>query len=138
MTALTIDLPRKSSRTSTHAVSVPKSAFATVASAATTRLSSSAATASGFETASQNPLAPLFDDAQTRAAIGSATTTERNAVTNPRERAVDALSPECRTLRGTATASTALARGRPPDLLLDRDHQPLLRVEPALVDCPPA
>src|SRR5207237_7045735 len=51
---------------------------------------------------------------------------------------VDALSPECRRTRGTATASTALARGRPSDLLLDPDHQPLAGVEPPLVDGPPA
>src|SRR3954454_24540319 len=138
MTALTKDFPRKSSRTSTQAVIVPKTAFTSVASVATTRLSLSAATASGFDTASQNPDAPSFDDAQTRAAIGSATTRERNRVTKPRERAVDALSPDCRRLLGTATASTALARGRPPDLLLDPDHEAVARVDPLLIDGAPA
>jgi len=46
-----------------------------------------AATASGDETASQNPDQPPFVDFQTSAEIGSATTTSRNDVVNPNERA---------------------------------------------------
>jgi hypothetical protein len=57
-------------------------------------VSFSAATASGEVTASQNPAQPSTREAQTSAAIGSATTTDRKSVTKPRERAVPALSLE--------------------------------------------
>ena len=53
--AFTSDLPRKSSRTSTQAVIVPRTALISAAIAAIARVSFSAATASGFVTASQKP-----------------------------------------------------------------------------------
>ena len=56
-------------------------------------MSFSAATASGAETTPQKPAAPRPVDAQTSAAIGSATISDRKAVTNPSESAVDARSP---------------------------------------------
>ena len=46
-------------------------------------------------TASQKPPPPCFAAAQTSAAIGSATTTSRNVVTKPSERAAPALSLAC-------------------------------------------
>src|SRR2546425_10695441 len=65
--------------------------------------------------------------------------TERNAVTKPRERAVDARSPERRAAGARpATASAALPRGRSPDAALDADHPPLARIEPRLVHGAPA
>lgn len=119
---MTNALPRKSSRTSTHAVTVPKNAFVSAARAATASVSFNAATASRFETASQKfPDAPVFVDDQISAAIGNATTSDRNTVTKPRERAVPA--PSLRmwmVLRpGKPGALTWLARGRASDSLLD-------------------
>ena len=74
---------------------VPKTALISATIAATPSVSFSAATASGCVTASQKPWSPPARDAQTSAAIGSATITVRNAVTKPRERAVSALSLVC-------------------------------------------
>ena len=74
---MTTDLPRKSSRTSTQAISVPKTALTSATIPAIASVSFSAATPSGLETASQKLRAPSFVDAQTSAAIGSATITER-------------------------------------------------------------
>jgi hypothetical protein len=85
-------LPRKSSRTSTQASSVPKIAFVRATSAATAIVSFSAATASGWVTQYRNWERPSARDAQTSAAIGSATTTLRYVVMKPSERAVAALS----------------------------------------------
>src|SRR5437870_4005667 len=125
ITALTIDLPRKSSRTRTQAVSVPSTAFVPAAAAETTSVSFRAATASALETASQKPPLPLFVEVQTSAAIGSATISDRKAVTKPRERAVEALSLAYPRIRGAATATAAaLASSRASHLLLDPDHQP--------------
>src|SRR5581483_12112349 len=103
MTALTSDLPRNRSRTSTQAISVPKTALTSATTAAITSVSFSAATPSALETAAQKPEAPSSLDAQTSAAIGSATISERKPVTKPSERADEALS-----LAGTATAAAAL------------------------------
>jgi hypothetical protein len=92
MIALTNDLPRKSSRTRTHAISVPATAFVRATRAETTSVSLSAATASGALIAAQNPDEPSAREAQTSAAIGSPTMTVRKTVMKPRERAVPALS----------------------------------------------
>src|SRR5581483_8226066 len=133
ITAFTSDLPRNRSRTSTHAISVPKTALTSATTAAITSVSFSAATPSGIETASQKPDAPSSRDAHTSAAIGSATISERKPVTKPRERADEAVS-----LAGTATETAALAASRTTHLLLDPDHQAGAQVEPALVRRPPA
>src|SRR5205085_5979073 len=126
ITAFTSALPRKSSRTSTQAVTVPSAALTSAAAAATTSVSLSAATLSLLETAVQNP-APV--DAQTSAAIGRQTTTERNAVTKPRESASPAL-PLGTTIRVTAVLAA--------NSLLDPGHQAVVGIEPALVGCAPA
>src|SRR5579885_1745183 len=132
MAALTIGLPRKSSRMSTHAVIVPSSAFVSAASAATASVSFSAATASGDETAAQKPEPPPFVDDQTSAAIGSATTTDRNAPTKPTASA----EPPRRGSQADGAAPLS-ARRRPSDGALDPDHQPRARVEPLPVGCAP-
>src|SRR5438132_10398778 len=137
MTALTIALPRKSSRTSTQAVTVPSTALTNATMAAAPRVSSRAATASGLVAASQNVPTPCRLDSQTTAAIGSVTISERNAVTKPNEMAVWALSFEIRAPGGAAAAGVALA-SRSSDRLLDPDHQAGGRVEPALLGGTPA
>jgi hypothetical protein len=73
-------------------VIVPRTAFSAAAPAAIASVSFSAAIASGFVTASQKPPLPFFAAAHVSAAIGSATTTSRNVVTKPSERAAPALS----------------------------------------------
>src|SRR5579859_3142411 len=130
MTALTIDLPRKSSRTRTKAVIVPRTALINVTTAAAPSVSFSAATASGSVTAFQNVSAPCLRDSQITAAIGSVTTIVRKVVTKPKETAVCALSLEA---RGRAATTEAALASRPSDCLLDPDHQALARVEPALL-----
>src|SRR2546421_11333237 len=135
MTALTSPLPRKSSRTSTQAVIVPSTALTTETTTAAARLSSSAATASGAVATDQNWCSPFSREAQTRAAIGSTTTTDRNAVVKPSERAAPA-APSLE--RRARSANAGLARRRPSDGTLDRDHPALVRVEPDLVGVAPA
>src|SRR6516162_6065181 len=58
MIALTAGLPGKSSRTSTHAISVPKNAFTSTTSADARSVSLIAASACGLETSLPNALAP--------------------------------------------------------------------------------
>src|SRR6476619_591973 len=143
MIAFTALLPRKSSRTSTHAVIVPSTAFVSAASADITSESFRAATAWGEEATVQNASKPLPAENQISAAIGSATTTERKVITKPLERAAPApSSDERRATRrlGTRGASTTAsgARGRHPEVLLDRGHDARRRVEPLLVRRAPA
>src|SRR5205085_4562583 len=138
ITALITERPGKRSRTSTQAVIVPKTALTSAARMAATTLSFSAATASGFEIEFQNPDRPSSRDAATTAASGSTTISVRYPVTNPRERAVPALSlGRARPRRAVAADGAALARGRAPDPTLDLDHDPVGR-EPLLVHGPPA
>ena len=96
MIALTSDLPRKSSRTSTQAVIVPSTAFRSETASDAPTVSFSAATASGLETASQKDCDPSLVASQTSAASGSPTMTIRKVVTKPKDRAVAALSFEAR------------------------------------------
>src|SRR6188472_759976 len=143
MIAFTAVLPRKSSRTSTHAVIVPSTAFVSAASADITSESFRAATAWGEEATVQNASKPLPAENQISAAIGSATTTDRNVITKPMERAAPApSSDERRATRrlGTRGASTTAsgARGRHSEVLLDRGHDARRRVEPLLVHRAPA
>src|SRR5690348_7550710 len=103
--------------------------------AATARLSSIAASASGLVTASQKVVPPCLTDVHTSAAIGRATTTLMNSVTKPSERAPPALSPSLRVStppRGAGAAMDELG-SRASNCLLDLHHQALLRVEPLLV-----
>src|SRR5207302_9730883 len=76
-------------------------------------------------------------DDQTSAAIGSTTTSDRNAVTNPRGTPADARPHDRPQTAGTATALGG-ARGGPPDRLLDPDHAALRGLEAGLVGCAPA
>ena len=72
--ASTTPLPRKRSRTSVQAIAVPATAFSTAQTAATPRVSLSAATASGRVACSQNAESPPERELQTKAARGSKTT----------------------------------------------------------------
>ena len=77
MIELITDLPRKSSRTSTQAVTVPSTAFRTATMNAAPTVSFSAATDCGLVTASQKACLPSLREAQTSAAIGSITIRDR-------------------------------------------------------------
>ena len=73
MIELTTDLPRKSSRTSTHAVTVPSTAFRTATKNAAPTVSLRAAIDCGLVMASQNACLPSLRAVQTSAAMGSIT-----------------------------------------------------------------
>src|SRR5215471_6860221 len=137
MIALTSDLPRKSSRTRTQAVIVPSTAFNTATASDATSVSLSAATASGEVIASQNDPKPSCLAVETRAAIGNTTITVRNVVTMPRDRAVEALSPEIRdAARGAATV--AVSASDPTHPMLDRREDALVGVEERRLHLAPA
>ena len=90
-------LPGNSSRTSTHAISVPNSAFTSTTITDAIRVSRSAATACGLLMASQNASKPLSNDLKTTAASGISATMLRYAMAMPRPRTspgiADALGP---------------------------------------------
>ena len=69
-------------------------------------VSSSAATASGLDTASQKDCVPSLVASHIRAASGRPTKAIRKVVTKPRDRAVLALSLETRALGGLLTATS--------------------------------
>src|SRR3954463_7893524 len=139
MIALTADLPRNSSRTSTHAMIVPMTALMSAASAATTSVSFSAATASGLEIASQKPPEPFLVDDHTSAAIGSAITTVMKVATKPSERAAPALSLTLlvSTRSRSGGAASAVSGSGASSRTLDLGHQ-AVRSEPLLVGGAPA
>ncbi len=74
---LTKFLPRNSSRTSTHAISVPVNAFMTATTTDAISVSFSDATACSFVTAVQNASIPPSSDRDTTAASGISTMTLR-------------------------------------------------------------
>src|SRR5262249_54320670 len=135
MTAFITDFPRKSSRTRTHAVIVPRTALIRETTSAATRVSLSAATASGLEIASQKPCDPPLVDSKTTAASGSRTMIVRKVVIMPRDRAVPALSLGARTGRAAAEATLA---SDPADLFLDSCHHALVRIEELRLHLGPA
>src|SRR5438067_7345269 len=138
MTALTSDLPRKSSRTSTQAVIVPNTALMATTMNATANVSFSAPEASELETVCQKACAPSCFDSQTSAASGKTTMTSRNVVITPTERAVLAL-PVLAILRGVgAEVAARLLMGRASNVLLDLHHAALIRFEPHGVGLAPA
>ena len=81
---LTIPLPRNSSRTSTHAISVPVTALITTTISDAISVSRSAATAWSLVTAVQNASNPPSIDATTTAASGISATMLRYAMAMPR------------------------------------------------------
>src|SRR5436305_5769272 len=75
--------PRKRSRTSTHAIAVPATAFTAATRTDTPSVSFSAAPASRLVTAVQNASSPWSNAFEVTAASGSSTTTLRYAVASP-------------------------------------------------------
>src|SRR5215471_14497841 len=138
MTALTSDLPRKSSRTSTQAVTVPKMVLRSVTTSATPSVSFRAATASGLETTCQNDCAPFRFDSQRSAAIGRTTTTVRYVETTPTDRAVLARPPAPTLGAARAAGAATLLMSRTSHRALDPDHPAGVGVEPDAVHLAPA
>src|SRR6187551_219285 len=140
MIAFTTLFPRNSSRTRTHAMTVPNTAVVSTASVEITSVSFRAATACGEETTSQNPDQPLPVDFEITAAIGSTTTTSRNVVTKPtcRGRVLVAVSPRRAVGAGRRGAPVTVLASGDSERLLDALHDAPLRVEPLLVDRTPA
>src|SRR3954447_4106773 len=143
MTALTNALPRKRSRTSTHATSVPAAALIAAARIDRTSVSFSAATACGAVTASQNAARPPSSERATTAASGMRTMTLSHSVATPSASAPDPPgAAEERARRRAAGAGAADVRGAlgsgGPRRLLDLGHRPLVRVEELVVDLRPA
>src|SRR5437870_4528550 len=137
MIAFTIPIPRKRSRTSTHAISIPVTALIATTITEMTIVSLSAANASGLETARQKPASPSSSDCAATAASGSSTMTLRYAIASPRPRA--APSPRSPRRRGDGRASAELPRrSRHSQLALDPGHDAGLRIEELLADDRPA
>lgn len=83
MSALTKALPGNSSRTSTHATSVPKTALTSATAADTARVTRSAARAAGAVTAAKNSPGPAETERTVRAASGSSTMRLSHSPTTP-------------------------------------------------------
>src|SRR6187455_1072612 len=125
-------LPRKSSRTRTHAITVPTTAFTEAIS-----VRRSAAQACGFEIAVQNPSAPPLVERMTTAASGISAITLRYETATPRARA--APGRVALEVRGGGPATASLAGGSGLPLVLeDLRDDPLLRIEELVVHLAPA
>src|SRR5215207_1821562 len=128
-------LPGKSSRTNTHATSVPAIALITTTTADAISVSFSAATACGLLIAFQNESVPLSSDFSTTAASGTSATMLRYDMAMPRPRTApgmgDVLGPRLTGAAGGGAAATAVLAGLSalPLCLEDLRHDALLRVE---------
>src|SRR3954467_1574117 len=149
MSALTNALPRKRSRTSTHATRVPASALTAATKIDTSSVSFSAATAGGAVTASQNACRPPSVERATTAASGIRTMTDSHSVAPPSESAPDPPGAAEESARRRAVGSADCADPDPPALsaslrsgdprrLLDLRDRALVRVEELVVDLRPA
>src|SRR3954454_2121921 len=145
ISALMSDLPRKRSRTSTHATSVPATAFIAATRIDMISVSFSAATACGAVTASTNATRPPSVERATTAASGISTTTLSHSVATPSDSAAD--PPGAAAGRGRrrktdppaagAEGRASLGSGDPRRLLDLRDRAPV-RVGEGVFDLRPA
>src|SRR5829696_1324003 len=124
--AFTSDFPRKSSRTRTQAISVPITASIAATTTDTPSVNFSAATAGGFEIASQKSPRPPSSDFATTAARGISTMT----VSQPTVTAPAAAGPHgtWRVRRGGRRVRASLVSGD-PQVLLDLRHRAGVGVE---------
>ena len=118
MSALTMPFPRKESRTSTQAISVPATALIATTTSEATKVSFSEATAEGLETARQKLSAPFSVDFQTTAASGSRTMNPRYADAKPRP---SGIRPGAFRAGNRSASALAAIRGH-PQVLLDLGH----------------
>src|SRR3954447_13048226 len=145
ISALMSDLPRKRSRTSTHATSVPATAFIAATRIDMISVSFSAATACGAVMASTNAPRPPSVERATTAASGISTTTLSHSVATPSDSAAD--PPGAAAARGRRRKTDPPAAGAEvraslgsgdPRRLLDLRDRALVRVEEVVVDLRPA
>src|SRR3954468_21897758 len=140
--------PRKRSRTSTQATSVPATALTAATRIDNTSVSLSAATACGALTASQKAPSPPSVDRATTAARGIRTITLSHSVATPSASAPEppgAAEERARRLKtdppaacaGCAAVSASLGSGD-PRRLLDLGDRPVVRIEERVVDLRPA
>ena len=111
MIASTSRLPEKSSRTSTQAISRPKTMLRTVTAAEIVSVTRKDSTAACEVTASQNACQPPPAACQTMAASGSSTITESHTVATPTRSDVVRGRPEWPVSEGPVGVS-ALSSGR--------------------------
>src|SRR4051794_16445088 len=143
ITALMTALPRKRSRTSTQATSVPATALIAATRIDTISVSFSAATACGAVTASQKAPSPPPSERATTAASGIRTITLSHSVATPSASAPDPPGAAEESARRRAAGSdrpalrASLGSGDSRGLL-DRGDRPLVRVEELVVDLRPA
>src|SRR4051794_37927594 len=144
MTALTNALPRKRSRTSTHATSVPATALTPATRIERTSVSFSAATACGAVTASTNACRPPSAERATTAASGIRTTTLSQSVATPSPSVRAGPVPEESARRradgraGDAAGLRASLGSGDPRRLLDVGDRALVGIEELVVDLRPA
>src|SRR3954462_2790296 len=128
MIALSARLPRNSSRTRTHAMSVPKTALITVTSSDAVSVSFSALTDWRLETVSQKCAIPPSVDFETTAASGRSTVRLSHTVVTPRPSIPGRPAAAARRRRGSRTVRASLGSGD-PCLVLDLGDGAVLRVE---------
>src|SRR3954469_14277701 len=145
MSALTNALPRKRSRTSTHATRVPASALTAATKIDTSSVSFSAATACGAVTASTNACRPPSVERATTAASGIRQMTDSHSVAAPSASVPDPPGAAEESARRRADGRTGDAAGLSASLgsgdprrLLDLGDRALVGIEELVVDLRPA
>src|SRR3954454_203221 len=137
ISAFTTPLPRKSSRTSTHAISVPVTALIATTMSEVIRVSLNAAIDCGVVTTSKNLPNPPSRDLTATAASGSSTITDRYVIATPRPSAAPLGSGAARGPAGRGPAVSSLGGGD-TEALLDGGHDAVVGVEEPLRDRAPA
>src|SRR4051794_34161195 len=138
ISAFTAPLPRKSSRTSTQAISVPVTALIATTISETISVSLNAATAWGPVTTSQNSPSPPSSDFAATAASGSRTTTLRYVIATPRPSAAPPGSATARGGRDGRGPAVSSLGCRDTQVLLDGGDAALVGVEELVADRVPA
>src|SRR4051794_10441611 len=128
ISALITRLPGNSSRTSTQATTVPKTALIAATTSAVSSVSSSALTDWRLETVSQKCAMPPSVDFATTAASGRRTIRLSQTVATPRPRAPGRPAAAAARRRGSATVSASLGSGD-SRRLFDLGDRALLRIE---------
>src|SRR3954468_11400084 len=144
MSALTASRPRKRSRTSTQATSVPATALIAATAIESVSVRRSADTAWRPDTAVQKPSRPASVERATTAASGISTMTLSQTVATPSDSAPDppGAAEESARRRAERRPSAAGVRASlgsgDPCRRLDLRHGALVRVEEVVVDLRPA
>src|SRR5450755_1414418 len=136
MSALTNGLPQKSSRTSTHARSVPATPLTNATPSDATRLNRRLARASAANTSLQKE--PPVNARAATAASGSSTITLKKVVTMPAGRSESLRAALFRTATRSPRMMAALVTTRYPERLFDLCDLAVLRIEEFCLHGPPS